>query len=235
MMHKLAGLSLWAGLALAAPVLAEPALPAAPARFVTDTVGLLSPVVRERLESRLAAFEQAKGHQVVVWIGATIGDAVLEDWAARTFAAWGVGRKGLDDGVVLFVLAQDRQARLEVGYGLEGALPDALASRILRESVLPRMARGDADGAVTAGVGRVMEVLGGARVAQDPPAAPLSPVQKLLLALVGLALLVLLLTHPQLAMWLLYALFSGRRSGGQGGGFSGGGGRSGGGGASGRW
>src|SRR5687767_6185002 len=104
---------------------AETPLPPAPGRWMTDTVGFVSSETRELIDRRLQAYERATGHQVVVWIGGTIGGADLADWAVRTFARWKVGRAGIDDGVVMFVLAEDRLIDIEVGYGLEGQLTDA--------------------------------------------------------------------------------------------------------------
>ena len=93
---------------VAAAVAATAPLPAAPTRWVTDTAGFMSEPARAALDAKLEGYERATGHQVVVWVGKTIGDADLADWAVRTFAAWKVGRKGLDDGIAMFVLADDR-------------------------------------------------------------------------------------------------------------------------------
>ena len=84
-----------------------------------------------------------------MWIGQTTGGMPIEDWAVRAFAAWRVGRKGIDDGVALFVFADDRKVRIEVGYGLEDRVPDAVASRIIGDRSIPRLRAGDRDGAVT--------------------------------------------------------------------------------------
>ena len=92
------------------------------------------------------------GHQVLVWIGQTTGGVPLEEFAARAFEQWKVGRKGLDDGVVVFVLVKDRQVRIEVGYGLEDKVPDIVAGRIIRETMIPLLRQGRTDGAVSAGV-----------------------------------------------------------------------------------
>jgi uncharacterized protein len=206
---------------------------------VTDGPAFLTPAVLETLDQRLEAYQKGTGHQVLVWIGTTTAGDPLEDWTVRAFAAWKVGRAGLDDGLVIFIFTGDRKVRLEVGYGLEGQLPDAVASRIIQETILPRIKAGDADGAVTAGVDRVLKVLGGdaaALQAQDSGRpAPLGPLAWILIAVAGLGLLALAVTHPGLAIWLLFNLMSGGRGGGGGGGWSGGGGRSGGGGASGSW
>ena len=127
----LAALAVVAAVAAAAAP-AQPATPASPTRWVEDRAAMMSPAARDALDARLAGYQRATGHQVVVWIGATTGGAPLADWAVRTFAAWQLGRKGLDDGVAIFVLADDRAIDIEVGYGLEDRIPDAIASRIIR-------------------------------------------------------------------------------------------------------
>ena len=223
---------------------AASALPPPPSHWVTDGAGFLSPPVQQSLDQRLGRYQQATGHQVLVWIGGSTGEAPLEDWAVRTFAAWKVGRKGMDDGLVLFILAQDRKLRIEVGYGLEGQLPDALAARIIRETITPRLGTGDWDGAASAGVDQILTTLGGetqsaseqSRSTGQRNANPLGLGQIILFSILGLVFLLVLITHPSLAIGLLFSILSGGRGGGSGGdGWSGGGGRSGGGGASGSW
>src|SRR5690349_18406282 len=108
---------------------AETPLPPTPTQWVTDTAGFLSPSTAADLNGRLQSYEQQTGHQVLVYIGTTTGDAPIEDWAVRAFEKWKVGRKGIDDGLVLFIMSQDRRLRIEVGYGLEGQVPDAVAGR----------------------------------------------------------------------------------------------------------
>ena len=235
---------LWGGLRLGA----QPAAPPPPTRWVTDGSGLLSPAAREGLDLRLKAYQASTGHQVLVWIGRTTGGDPLEDWTVRAFTAWKVGRAGLDDGLVLFVFTDDRKVRMEVGYGLEGQVPDLVASRIIRETVLPRLAAGDADGALNAGVDRILKVVGGDASARQPRdrdrrgGQPLGLGGWIVMGVLGLGFLALAITHPGLAIWLLFNILSGGRGGGGGGGWSGGGGgwsggggRSGGGGASGSW
>lgn len=213
--------------------------PPAPQRWVTDEQAHLSPATRQELDLRLAAYEKATGHQVLVWIGESTGEVPLEDWAVRTFESWGVGRKGLDDGLVLFMLARDRKLRIEVGYGLEGQLPDAIASRIIQEAIIPRLKSGDWDGATTTGVDRILATLGGETLTNAEPLGrgTLGLGEIIFFSILGLAFLILLATNPSMAIWLLFNLLSGGRGGGSGGGggWSGGGGRSGGGGASGSW
>lgn len=222
-------------------------IPPPPDRWVSDGVGLLSPDTRLSLDRRLEQLERDTGHQVVVWIGRSTSGVPIEDWAARTFQAWGVGRKGLDDGAVLFVLTDDRRARLEVGYGLEERVPDAVAHRIVQERVVAGLRSGDPDRALAGAVDDLTAAITGAPgtaarapppVARQPQSRPVPGTAQLVLwAIVGVFFLVLLATHPSLALWLLFNVASGGRGGGGGGrgGFSGGGGRSGGGGASGSW
>ena len=148
----------------------ETPIPPAPTHWVTDNAAFLSEPTRAELDARLQAFENSSGRQVLLWIGHTTGAAPIEDWAARAFAAWRVGRRGLDDGVVLFVMGDDRKVRIEVGYGLEDRLPDVRASAIIREAIVPRLRDGDRDGAARAGVGAILGALGGrTRRAMDSP------------------------------------------------------------------
>jgi uncharacterized protein len=205
----------------------------------------MSPSAASSLDSRLQAYEQSTGHQLIVYIGQTTGDAPIEDWAVRAFEKWKVGRKGIDDGLVLFIMAADRKLRFEVGYGLEGEVPDAIASRVINDVIVPRIQAGNRDAAVIDGMDAVMTVIGGGTL----PAArngrrgqqPLSIAQLIFFGIIGLIALFVFITNPTLAMYLLFSIFSGGGGGRRdrddwgGGGFGGGGGRSGGGGASGSW
>jgi uncharacterized protein len=217
-------------------------VPPAPSAWVTDAVGALSEPTRSSLDRRLSEYADTSGHQVLVWIGETAGGVPLEEFAARAFERWKVGRKGLDDGLVVFVLVKDRQVRIEVGYGLEDKVPDIVAGRIIRETMVPLLRAGNTDGAVSAGVEAVVAHIEGKPLPSDGAGedhAPLylSPLQIVLLLIGGIAFLAFLATHPALAAFLLVNLLSrqGRGRGGSRGGFTGGGGRSGGGGASGSW
>ena len=235
----LAGLGLFSAARFNA---AETPIPPPPTRWITDTANFMSPGAAGSLDSKLEAYERSSGHQLIVYIGQTTGDAPIDDWAVRAFERWKVGRKGIDDGLVLFIMAADRKLRIEVGYGLEGQVPDAIASRVINEVIVPRIQSGDRDAAVTAGMDAVMTVIGGGTLPQarrgrrgtEPP----SLAQIILFAIIGL---IIFITNPSLAMYLLFSILSGGGRGGRdswgggGGGFSGGGGRSGGGGASGSW
>jgi uncharacterized protein len=143
------------------PAPGQPAVPPAPVRWVTDQAGFVSPGVRQELDARLEQVQARTGHQVLVWIGTTLGSEPIEDFAVRAFAAWRVGRKGIDDGLVIFLFPADRKVRFEVGYGLEGQLPDVIASRIIRDVMAPRLRAGDHDGAVVHGVEATLAILDG--------------------------------------------------------------------------
>ena len=243
---------LWAAIAYGA----ETPIPEAPTEWVTDTQNFLSPEAVRIINARLSEYQQATGHQLIVYITPTTGDTPIEDWAVRAFAKWKVGRKGLDDGLALFIMPQDRRIRIEVGYGLEALIPDAIASRVINEVMVPRIQAGQRDEAVTAAIDsltRVIDRQSGALPAetQPPESTPLSGLRSIFYGIIGVLILGLLITHPSLALYFLTSILSGGRgtvrggSGGfgwggggfdwVGGGFSGGGGRSGGGGASGSW
>ena len=227
-------------LALVTVLAAGAPLPPAPTRWVEDTAGFMSPAARTALDARLEGYERATGHQVVVWIGKTIEGAPLDDWAVKTFAAWKVGRKGLDDGIAIFVLADDRKIDIEVGYGLEGTVPDAAASRIIREVMAPRLRAGDRDGAVTAGADAVLASIEGkpwpgATATAPPDARPPSLVTWIFGTLAVIAFVIFAITHPRMALFMLWTFMGSGQRDGRGGGFGGGGGRSGGGGARGGW
>jgi len=203
----------------------------------------MSPEAVRTLNARLAAYQQATGHQLIVYIAPTTGDAPIEDWAVRAFAKWKVGRKGLDDGLALFIMSQDHKMRIEVGYGLEAVVPDAIASRVINDVMAPRIQAGHPDDAVTAAIDSLTGVIGGQADALPPTPAPehsrpLTVFQWIFYGIAGILILALVITHPAMAFYLLANIMSGRgggSGGGGAGGFSGGGGRSGGGGASGSW
>ncbi len=228
-------------------------IPPVPTQWVTDNAGFLSPETRAALDQKLETYERTTGHQVIVWIGDTTGDAALEDWTIRTFEQWRIGRKGLDDGTVLFIFAKDRKLRIDVGYGLEGVLPDATASEIIRNQITPRLRAGDKDGAVTAGVDSILAALSGQSQNTQSTSAGTSDMVVALGVVVFFVLLVLFLivisvirrtvlyhipgSRYQSTPWIGFfgSGFGGGGGGGFGGGFSAGGGMAGGGGASGGW
>lgn len=155
----------WAGLAGAQEVQPVPALTAR----VTDLSGTFSAEQRAQLEAKLVAFERAKGSQLAVLMVPTVKPEAIEQYSIRVVEAWKLGRKGVDDGALLIVAKQDRKLRIEVGYGLEGALTDAVSKRIISETITPRFKQGDFYGGVDAGVDAMIKVVGGESL--PPPAA----------------------------------------------------------------
>lgn len=150
----------------AAGAQAAPPVPPQPKAYFNDSAELLEPATGDRLDAKLRAFEAATGHQVVVAVFPALPTPSLEDFTVRTAQAWRVGRKGLDDGVVLFVFVRDRKLRLEVGYGLEHTIPDAVARRILDDVIAPRLRAGDPAGALEAGVDAIFAAAQGQRMPQ---------------------------------------------------------------------
>lgn len=139
---------------------AEVAVPPLQAR-VTDLTGTLSTERTAELERQLAAFEVKKGAQIAVLMVPTVQPETIEQYAVRAFEQWKLGRKGVDDGVLLVIAKDDRKLRIEVGYGLEGALTDAAAKRIISDVIVPQFQRGDFSAGVVAGVSRIMSVVDG--------------------------------------------------------------------------
>lgn len=136
------------------------AIPPLTAR-VTDLTATLSAEQKASLEQRLADLEARQGAQVVVLLLPTTGSETIEQFGIRLLEAWKIGRKGVDDGVLLIVARDDRKLRIEVGYGLEGALNDATAKRIIAETITPLFKAGDLPGGVAAGVDAILKVVGG--------------------------------------------------------------------------
>jgi uncharacterized protein len=160
-MHLLRALALvTACIAVAFGAHAEIAVPPLKAR-VTDLTATLSSEQSARLEAKLAAFEQSKGSQIAVLIVPTTQPEEIEQYGIRVAEAWKLGRKGVDDGAILIVAKDDRRLRVEVGYGLEGALNDATAKRIVAEIITPQFRTGDFAGGIEAGVDRMISVIDG--------------------------------------------------------------------------
>lgn len=238
-------LALLAGAGLLALGAADLKIPAAPDRWVTDTAGFLTPATVGELDQKLEAYEKETGRQILVYIGKTTDGNPIEEFAGKAFQSWRVGRKGLDDGLALFIMAEDRKIRIEVGYGLEPVVPDIIAGRIINDIIVPKVRAGDQDGAVRDAVSAIIQTISGTPPAPgQQPENPLSrfkgkaTAQTIFIIIGAVFFLILFITNPSLAMWLLFSILSGGRGGGGGGGgggFRGGGGRSGGGGASGGW
>ena len=139
-----------------------PALPDAPRRHVEDAAGMLTPDARQRLVRRLEEFEKSDGTQVVLWTRPSLPPGTtLEEHVHRVFQHWKIGEKGRDNGVLFAVFRDDRRMRIEVGYGLEGSLTDAVAGRIISEQVAPLLRAGKPDQALEAGVEAILSATRG--------------------------------------------------------------------------
>jgi uncharacterized protein len=136
-------------------------VPPPPTRRVNDYAGALSAADRERLERQLAARERADGNQVVVAVFRSLEGENLEDFSIRLAERWRIGRKGLDNGVIFLIFTAERRMRLEVGYGLEPTLTDALAAAILREEVAPHFRAGRLADGLAAGLAAIDRVIAG--------------------------------------------------------------------------
>lgn len=137
-----------------------------PPRLVNDLAGVLSPVERDALERKLVGYADSTGSQVAVVTVATTDGADPGDYAAEILRAWGVGRAGVDDGVVLLVATEDREVFISTGYGAETALTDATAGTIVRSVIVPQFRRG----AFYAGIDQATDAIAAALSGQfEPP------------------------------------------------------------------
>ncbi|MEO0557016.1 MAG: TPM domain-containing protein [Bacteroidota bacterium] len=154
------------GLVVVASALAQPNVPALTGRVV-DQADILSAHVESGLAQRLAQFEDSTGAQVVVLTIPSLDGAVLEEFATTVFRTWGLGQAGADNGVLLLVARDDRELRIEVGFGLEGDLTDAMAGRIIRNVIVPQFRAGDFDAGVLLGVDAILGSIEGTYVPPD--------------------------------------------------------------------
>jgi len=245
-------------LLVAAPALAAPTFPALTGRVVDDA-HVLSEATKASLTTRLEDLEQRTGRQLVVVTLPSLQGYEIEDYGYQLGRAWGIGQKKLNNGVLFIIAPSEHATRIEVGYGLEPILTDALSSVILQNQVLPRFRKGDMEGGIVAGTGAILEQLtldapaAKARVAQAERAgarnAPhISPFLVLIILFFVFSIFGRIFGGTRRGgLWWLPLLFlgGGGRGGGSwgsgsgggwgGGGFGGGGGGFGGGGASGRW
>ena len=165
-------LSLMAGLAsiqsaFAATATDEIAIPSLTQR-VTDLTNTLAIDQIGALESKIQAFEHAKGSQIAVLILPTTQPEDIAQYSIRLADAWKIGRKGVADGVIIVVAKNDHKLRIEVGRGLEGAIPDIYAKRIIAENIAPLFKQGDMSGGLNAGVDKVIGLISG-EVLPPPP------------------------------------------------------------------
>ena len=146
-------------------------IPPPPTRRVNDYAGTLSAADRDRLEQKLIDRERTSSNQVVVAIFRSLEGESLEDVSIRLAQSWRVGQKGLDNGVIFLVFLDDRRMRLEVGYGLEGVLTDAVSSSILRTAVAPRFREGKVADGIAAGLDAIDQAIAGTYAAKSGPRA----------------------------------------------------------------
>ncbi|MHB1085383.1 MAG: TPM domain-containing protein [Thiobacillus sp.] len=139
-------------------------------RRVTDLTATLTAGQVAALENELAAFETNKGSQIAVLILPTTQPEDIAQYGIRVADQWKIGRSKVDDGVILIVAKDDRKLRIEVGYGLEGAIPDAIAKRVIAETITPYFKAGDFHGGIEAGVQQLMKLIEGEPL--PPPSAP---------------------------------------------------------------
>jgi uncharacterized protein len=231
------------------------ALPPPPTAYFNDYAGVVSADDARRLDAKLRDFDKQTSTQILVAAFPQLPSPSMEDFTVKTAEAWKAGRKELDNGAVFFVFVKDRKMRIETGYGLEGALPDALAARILDEQVRPRFRAGDFAGGLEAGIDGIIAATKGEYKAapprrSGPPVVPLA----ILLAFILLFLWLAARGARGVNVGRTYSRTGWRGGGGGwgggswgggfgggggwgggGGGFSGGGGSFGGGGASSSW
>jgi uncharacterized protein len=231
-----------AGVLLMGVAWAAEVIPPRPTRYFNDYAGVVRKETAEQLNRTLEAFERSTSSQIVVAIFPRMqSDSSVEDYTVRVAQSWGVGQKGQKNGAVLFVFVQDRQVYLQVGYGLEGAIPDATAKTIIDQEITPRFRAGDFDGGLTAGVNAILqaargEYTGTGRTVAEGKGGRGGGIPVLLL----LVALILLVGATRRSRGTIYrgsgrSGWGGWGGGSSGGGFSGGGGSFGGGGAGGRW
>ena len=242
-------------------IIAAEVIPPLPQNHFNDYAHVVSPATASQLNGQLAEFERASSSQIVVAIYPKMQTASsIEDYATRVYNAWKVGLKGINNGAVLFVFVNDHKMRIQTGYGLEGALPDAICKRILDDEIAPYLKAGKFDAGMTAGVQAMMqaargEYKGSSQTVRESrgtgsPAPKFSPFIFFIILFVIIAFSVSRRRGRYYTRrgygwsggwgggdWGGGGLFSGGGGGGfsDGGSFSGGGGSSGGGGASGSW
>ena len=233
-------LLLWTAIVSAAPT-----FPALSGRVV-DEANLMSRKQAHQLTQQLAAFEKRSGIQLVVVSIDTLAGDTIEEYGYQLGRHWGIGQKGKDNGVLLLIAQDERKVRIEVGYGLEGALPDAIAANIIQTRILPAFKRGDMVAGILAGSQGIMQALAGEYQPVDNTSNADKQGGPWLFILVVIAMIVLHNLRGggggpggrRRAAYMAGGCGAGSfggRTGGGGGGFSGGGGSFGGGGASGGW
>jgi uncharacterized protein len=133
---------------------------------VTDNAEILSETTRQSLTEMLKEHEEHTSNQIAILTIPTINDESIEEYASEVFEAWKLGQKDKDNGILIVVVPNDRRMRIEVGYGLEATLTDAMAGRIIQYSMTPKFKNGDYDGGITDGVRAIIDVLEGGELSE---------------------------------------------------------------------
>ncbi len=238
-------------------------VPPAPDHYFTDRANLVTPAQAAQLEQKLQQFEQTSGAQFIIYVLPSLQGDAMEDFTVRAARQWAVGQKKYNNGLVLFVFAQEKKIRVEVGYGLEGTITDAFSSRVIRDVMAPRFQANDYFGGLNAAADAVIAKITKGEEPVPPMQRPgggagqsseINPIFVILIVAFIFFVLVPMLTRRRggggCGGCLPLLFFPGGGSGttfggggfsggggwgGGGGGFSGGGGSFGGGGASGGW
>jgi uncharacterized protein len=229
---------------------------------VVDEAGVLDAATRQAITDKLAAVNARSGDQIVVVTLKSLQDTSIEDYGYRLGRAWGIGEKEKSNGALLIVAPNERRVRIEVGYGLEGALTDAVTRLIIQNAILPRFRAGDFAGGISRGIDDIIQVVSGdaeefqRRAAQRPDRAPQGVDAATIVFVIFMLFVIFMMLRnaqgggrrtlgrrggyagpvfiPSGGSWSSGA-GGGSWSSGSGGGFSGGGGSFGGGGSSGNW
>ena len=237
---------------------AAPTFPALAGRRVVDEAHVLSPEVQADLTAKLAALEQSTSRQLVVVTLPSLNGDDIADYGNRLLRTWGIGQKGTNNGALFIIVPSEHKVRIEVGYGLEPILTDALSSVILQQAVIPKFRAGDVSGGIVDGTTAIIAQLGAdpstaeakAAAAEQAASAPVrhgNPIGGIIPLIFFIFIISSIFRRGGfgggLGMLLPFMFLGGGRGGGWsggggdfgGGGFSGGGGSGGGGGASGGW
>ncbi len=177
-------------------------IPKRPEGYVSDYAKMISPAVRERLEEKLHRFEQETSNQVIVVTFLSLEGEAPEDFSMRLAEAWKVGQKGKDNGVILLVFKSDRAVRIETGYGLEGALTDAISKSIIENEIVPRFRQGNFDEGIEEAVDAILRATQGEYQAENHPSYPARDYM-------GPALFAAFffgMTLPVILLWFLFVL-----------------------------
>jgi uncharacterized protein len=218
-----------------------------PSGWVNDFAGIINTDYKTKLDAVIGSLEKQTGSEIAVVTLSSLEGGNIEDFSVRLFKQWGIGKKGKDNGVLVLLSVDDKQVRIETGYGIEPILPDVLTGRVIREAMIPFFKQENYSAGILSGVYRIANIIAQAEgvtldIRYDELQLPASQTQQpwWLKLIVILILLIIFIRHPFL--FLLFSGFGGGRGGfgssggGFGGGFGGfGGGLSGGGGATGRW